>query len=183
MTALNTLNKLSDKKLARRKLIANAVLFQLIWFVCVQGNNAAALLAIGIGLTIHWVWFSRRLREWSLVLVFVSVGIVWESIVVSTTLIRFSNSVLLGAETGSLAIAPLWLICLWAAFAITLRHSMAWLANSALLRILLCLIFVPCSYYAGGILSGSNFPQGILLGLTAEAAIWALLLHGVYRKT
>lgn len=180
MTALNTLNKLSDNKLARWKLIANAVLFQLIWFVCVQGDNVAALLATGIGLTIHWCWFSRRLKEWSLVLVFISIGIVWESIVSSTALIRFSNSMLLGAE--ALAIAPLWLVCLWAAFAITLKHSMAWLANSTLLRSLLCFVFVPCSYYAGALLSNSAFPLGTSTGLAAEAFIWAILLHWVYRQ-
>lgn len=169
-------------KITRSKLIINAVIFQVLWFICVQGNNLTALLATAAGVAIHWTFYSRRLTEWALVIVFLTVGIIWESIVASNALIHFSGGMLLGSSKSPMMIAPLWLTCLWIAFAMTLRHSMAWLARSTVLRTLLCLLFVPLSYYAGAIFSGSTFPSGITAGLLSEALTWCLLLHMVYRK-
>lgn len=181
-TSQHTKSFCTPHESSKGKLIANALIFQVLWFICVQGNNLAALLATIVVVSIHWYAFSRRLSEWSLIIIFIFIGIIWESIVASTSLIRFSSSMLFGSTSSPIAIAPLWLTCLWAGFAMTLRHSMAWLAKSALLRLALCVVFVPVSYYGGAVFSQSQFPNGPIVGLFAESVAWCVLLHFTYRN-
>ncbi|MOA29752.1 hypothetical protein D3C78_1507890 [compost metagenome] len=83
---------------------------------------------------------------------------------------------------------PLWLALLWALFATTLNHCLAWTARPWWLGSLLGAVAGPLSYWAGARIAGVGLPLGSVPTLLLLAGLWALLvpiLHGfaaLYRE-
>ncbi len=73
-------------------------------------------------------------------------------------------------------IIPLWLILLWASFAATILHSMAWLLEKTWLAALLGAIAAPWSYYAGSLLKSIELTSPALISV---ALAWAILLASI----
>ncbi len=159
-----------------KRTLANAVLFQLMWFVCVQGNNAMALVATVIALLIHARFLVTTYVEWQLITGFTVIGFLLDSLINTAGWIMFSGSLSLTSSTVPVVIAPVWLLCLWLMFSTTLCHSLLWLNRYPWLSVMLACSAVPLSYYAGGHLSGSVLSQPIVMPLLAEVVIWAILL-------
>ena len=177
-TSQHTKSFCTPHESSKGKLIANALIFQVLWFICVQGNNLAALLATIVVVSIHWYAFSRRLSEWSLIIIFIFIGIIWESIVASTSLIRFSSSMLFGSTSSPIAIAPLWLTCLWAGFAMTLRHVWRGCKKRLVTACLLRDLFLSAT--TEGPISQSH-PNGPIVGLFAESAYGGCYLFHLWK--
>lgn len=73
--------------------------------------------------------------------------------------------------------APLWILGLWAAFALTLTRSLAWLPNRLLLGALLAAIGAPLSYWSAARgWHAVGFPAPALEGFAAVALSWALAI-------
>ncbi|GAA4649432.1 DUF2878 domain-containing protein [Kistimonas scapharcae] len=159
-----------------KRTLANAVLFQLMWFVCVQGHNALALVATVLALLIHARFWVTKHAEWQLIAGFTVMGFLFDSLINTAGWILFSGSLRVTNSTVPVVIAPVWLLCLWLMFATTLCHSLLWLNRYPWVSVLLACSAVPLSYYAGGHLSGSVLSQPVVIPLLAEAAIWAILL-------
>ena len=157
-------------------VISNALGFQLLWLLCVQGYNFVALSATAVALIAHWRWVAKYTDEWRLVLSFALFGLVSESVVASLGFIVFHGAIDLQPIGLAISIAPPWLVCLWALMAITLRHSLMFLAERTLLTVGLALFFVPLSYFAGAKFSGSSLVSPMYLALLVEALVWALVL-------
>jgi hypothetical protein len=165
--------------LANKKVIANALGFQILWFICVQGNNLnAALAAIGL-LCLHKFIFKIGLKAWPILIAFSLIGYLGDSVL--------ANNFHLNYRDNLDPLAPLWLLSLWLAFSTTLKHSMQWLFNSKYLTVFIAILIVPISYFAGIQLSGSTFSLPINSTMPywafyiAEGIWWATLLLG-YKK-
>jgi hypothetical protein len=163
-------------KPSTRKLIANALLFQLGWFACVlspahPGLLLVALLALGI----HLLWLSNWATEGKLLVSVLLVGSALDSFLLHLGLFDFGQPRLL---------IPLWLALLWPLLASTLNHCLAWTARPWWRASLLGAIGAPLSYYAGAQLAGVGLPLGTWPTLALLAVIWALvmpLLHAFAR--
>src|SRR5690554_7704503 len=68
-------------------------------------------------------------------------------------------------------IIPLWLILLWASFAATILHSMAWLLEKTWLAALLGAIAAPWSYYAGSLLKSIELTSLALISVALGLAM------------
>lgn len=158
------------------KLLANAVLFQIIWFIAVQANNIYALMATAFFLVIHSSLFMRSKREWMLILLVSSIGYTSDTLFNTFGFFTFSNSYPFNVMEMTIKPAPVWIWCLWLAFSATLCHSLNWLKNRLPLAALLGLIAVPITYYAGARFSGSIISEPILLPLLLQGFVWASLL-------
>ena len=165
--------------LANKKVIANALGFQVVWFICVQGNNLnAALAAIGL-LCLHKLIFKIDLKAWPILIAFSLIGYLGDSVLANNFHLIYSDNLD--------PLAPLWLLSLWLAFSTTLKHSMQWLFNSKYLTVFIAIFIVPISYFAGIQLSGSTFSLPINSTMPywafyiAEGIWWATLLLG-YKK-
>jgi len=157
-----------------QKIIINALLFQIQWFICVQGNNALAAASFACLLFVHNKIIKPHNYEWYLIITFSVVGFIIESIVGSFGFINYQGHYVLG--DSNIIMAPLWLCIMWAAFASTFCHSLKWLQGKIAICALLAFLVVPVNYYLGVKISSSEFPKLMISGLLVQAVIWIILL-------
>lgn len=150
------------------KLLINAFAFQIVWFICVQGNNLyAALATLGLILLNQQI-FKTNAKVWLVLLLFSIVGYLGDTAITLFIDLKYSNSLQ--------SFAPIWLLSLWLAFSTTLNHSMNWLFNSPFIALAAGLLLVPLSYIAGITLSDSTMNDPYWMFILAEGTWWALLL-------
>ncbi len=155
-------------KESKHLLVLNALLFQLVWFVAVQGNNLYALLALAFLLVAHFSLMKPDEQELRLIFAVPVVGIIADSLIMNTGWIEYHND--------NTFMIPIWLCVLWIAFATTLKHSMNWVFKTSWLPPLVGLLIVPFSYWAGIKLSGSQLLIPMERMLLLEGLVWAVLL-------
>ena len=156
-----------------RSLILNALLFQLGWFACIFGAQRPWLLAVALAcLGAHFAWIARWRAEGRLVASVALFGCALDSFLLNLGVFDFA---------GDSRLLPAWLALLWALFATTLNHSLAWSARPWWLGCLLGAVAGPLSYLAGARLAGVGLPLGPWPTLLLLAAIWAAVMpvaHG-----
>ncbi len=153
------------------RIALNFLCFQAGWFACVLGAargypaaGAATALAIAAG----WVWLAPRPgREAALVGAAVATGLALDTLLAQSGWIVFEGAVPLAAA------APVWMLALWALFAVTLNVSLRWLRGRPALAVALGALGGPAAYYAGAGLGALRFEQPAA-GLAAVAIGWAL---------
>jgi hypothetical protein len=73
--------------------------------------------------------------------------------------------------------APLWILALWVAFALTLTRSLAWLQGRLLLGMVLGAIGAPLSYWSAARgWQAVRFPAPAIAGFAGLALGWALAM-------
>jgi hypothetical protein len=160
--------------MTRISLIRNFLLFQAGWFACVLGGAyalplAGSLIALAI-IALHLWLTPDATAELKLLLLALSFGLVFESLLVNFQLAYYSSGMLLPG------LAPYWMILMWPLFASTLNLSMAWMKNLApFLIALLGAILAPFAYFAGASMQAVVF-NNMLLSLSIIAFGWAILL-------
>lgn len=178
------------------KLLINALSFQIVWFICVQGNSLYAAFAILSLLVLHAIVFrvgmSTHIKSCLFLLAFCLVGFLGDSMIAYSLELTYTSdwnaqvfsvfSTLPTSPTFPIPefsfLGPVWLLCLWIAFSITMNHSMAWLFKSPFMAFFAGLLFVPFSYIAGIKLSGSTLVAPYWQFFVLEGCWWALLLVG-----
>jgi hypothetical protein len=157
-----------------KSIITNFLLFQLGWFACVLGGAYdqalfGCLVAIAV-IAYHIYQSPGAMQEFRLLLLALIIGFVFESIVTSQGLARYSHGQLFDA------IAPLWMILMWPLFATTLNLSMRWLKGLApLLVALVGAVFAPLAYYAGNRLGAVEY-DNFTIAMSIISIAWAALL-------
>ena len=150
------------------RLWINIIAFQAVWFVSVVYGNGPALVSTIIAMLIHVKWVMQDQREWLLIAAVIVFGFIWDSLMTVSGVLVFSP------EPATLI--PLWLICLWALFATTLTHALAWLKHRLIVSALLGAIFGPLSYWAGTRLSSTEFGLSLEQSLIVLAFGWMLIM-------
>lgn len=150
--------------------IANALLFQVGWLVCILCGSLWAGLFTVIALAFHFAVYAPRLADVIAVLLAVVIGLIHDSLLLHAGYIVFPESVYL---------PPLWLVCLWALLGITLNHSLVWIYSRPLWSALLGALAAPLSYLAGVKLSSAEWSSPLVDVIPIIAILWlvALPLH------
>jgi hypothetical protein len=153
-------------------LIKNFIGFQIGWFACVvgaaQGYPLVAVAVASIIVILHLLRDNNLYSELCLIISAVFIGIIWESLLLASGWLAYASS-------GSANIAPIWLVAMWALFATTINHSMAWLKNRYFLALLLGAVFGPLAFIAGENLGAVVFLDRTV-ALTLLAVGWAVLM-------
>lgn len=167
--------------MSRRAILLNAVAYQLVWFATVLGAGhglwwAGPLAALAF-LALHLGVFVRdggeRRRDLALVVAAVACGLVIDGVLSSSGAIVFAPAAPALPAGG----APLWMLTLWAAFALTLRHSLSAVTRRPVLAALLGAIGGPLAYLGAARASGVlAFPEPRGMTLAMLAAGWCLAL-------
>ena len=147
------------------KILYNAIVFNIAWFVCVLGGSTIAVPFAVVIVGIHLVFFSNNKAEIVLIAVVALLGIVVESI--------FIRAGLLVPPDGSLW-PPLWLISLWFFFATTLNHSLKWFQSHLPVALVMGAVSAPLTYLAGTRLNDFSLREPILLTLVAMGVVWGV---------
>jgi hypothetical protein len=154
------------------ELIKNFIGFQIGWFACVvgaaQGYPLVAVAVASIIVILHLLRDNNLYSELCLIISAVFIGIIWESLLLASGWLAYASS-------GSANIAPIWLVAMWALFATTINHSMAWLKNRYFLALLLGAVFGPLAFIAGENLGAVVFLDRTM-ALTLLAVGWAVLM-------
>lgn len=163
------------KKLVNNKnTLINAGLFQMLWLSAVLGsaNNLIWPCLIIFALLACWQLHPQRraTKDIYLVVIAIFIGLIIDSLWVVIGVIEYTD------KRPIDVIAPLWIVTLWAGFALTINHSMAWMQSHPLLPILLGLISAPLSYFAGTRLGAIEYHQDSLLVSAYIAISWAIAL-------
>jgi hypothetical protein len=152
--------------------IINFIVFELVWFACVMGAGhdwqwAGALSSLAF-VVFTLALSETRKADLLVVLSAVLIGSVLDTLWAASSILDYA-----AAPWGELA--PPWILGLWAAFAITLNHSLAWLRFHYLLMALLGAVAAPLSYYAGARLGAVQWlkPDWALAVLPLS---WALMM-------
>lgn len=149
------------------KNIANLIVFQMGWLVCVIAGDLYAVLFTCAAFVFHYHYLSSNRSEWLLIGIIAAVGCLWDLTIAQFAVLQFTGPVPLGI--------PVWLICLWLLFATTFQHSMAWLKGWPLLSAIFAAILGPASYWSGTQLAEVRFGLPIITALLVISAGWAIL--------
>ena len=156
-----------------KRTLINFVAFQAGWFSCVlsaaYGSPWMGLIVICVIVLSHVGTSEDPVHETQLVALAMTLGLIFDSILVSSGLVRYPGGMIFAG------IAPYWILAMWALFSTTLSLSMGWLKNKPLLASFMGAVFGPLSYLAGqrmGAIELLNFNSAMI----ALAVIWALAM-------
>lgn len=130
------------------KPIVNFLLFQLGWLLSVLAS-AKGYPWLGVIYAVIWCYLHLRHYELNtnselmLILFSAALGFTVDSLLVLSGVMSFPEHARLGYPSS------LWMVGLWVMFAMTLRHSLQWLADKSWLAVALGLAFGPLAYWAG----------------------------------
>ena len=144
-------------------VLANFILFQLGWFACVLGaaNDLPWLGVVVVGAIVafHLAMADSPYREIQLIILTVFVGGLWDSLMVVTGQLVYTNGMLISS------MAPYWILSMWLLFATTFNISLRWMKNRLLLAAALGASFGPIAYYAGSMLGAVTMPDTLTSSL------------------
>ncbi|MFT7052623.1 MAG: hypothetical protein ACJAU1_000170 [Psychromonas sp.] len=144
----------------------NLFFFQLIWFVAVFFTVNGQIFLI-LSLLLHFYLSPNRQYDLASLITISLIGIAVDLLLSWLGLMRFPEAVFL----------PLWLVLLWAHFAVALNHGMSWLNKIPVyFQVVLGGLFGPLSYYAGYKFGAVDFPLPFLQTLLILTVIWSTLL-------
>lgn len=154
--------------------IANVVCFQLVWLATVAGAANGLWWAGPLAVLVFASWqvpLSANPRaDLKLMAIAAFAGFLIDSALVLSGLLVFKTPV-----PWALA-APVWIVALWVAFALTLNHSMAGLKARPLLAVLLGVLGGPLAYWvAADVWHAVDLHGGAGLSLTVIGLVWGAL--------
>lgn len=156
------------------KVWANAIGYQLVWFAAVWGAATGYWWLAPLALVPFAAWYLSRpggQADARLMLVAMLIGIALDSSLAASDLVAYASAV------PSTHAAPVWIVAIWAAFALTLRHSFRFLHGRRGLAAALGAIGAPLAYL--GAARGWHavaFPRGTVPAMIALGASWVVAL-------
>lgn len=155
-------------------LIANLVLFKIVWAASlagvVFGYAWLGLVMLAFFMTFHARTVPTAKADFVLAATAICMGLLLDTLYVKAGLIVYNGHLLWSGA------APLWILALWANFALTMNGCLGWLRQRKLLAAVLAFVFGPLSYY-GGIALGTaqvTGDQWVLFGVIGLA--WSVAL-------
>lgn len=165
--------------MSKRFAIANLLGFQAVWFAAVIGAAqgmpwAGPLAALVFGVA-HFIWTPDRGGDAKLLAVSLPMGLLADSLLVVTGVLVFTS------PWPSTYLAPAWILAMWAGFALTLNHSMAFLRGRPWLAAAFGAIGGPLAYLgAANGFDAVSFGTSTTVAMLALGAVWGLALPVLY---
>lgn len=155
-------------------ILINAVGYQAVWLACAlgaaRGQLGMALLALPVFTAITIAYGGKARADVRCLLLVLPVGWALDSILLTSGVLGY-------ATPWPLAnVAPAWIGAIWAAFALTLNHSLSFLAGRAGITAVLGAVGGPLAYLAAARLGAVQFELPLSWALLALSAAWAAAL-------
>jgi hypothetical protein len=151
----------------------NAIAYQTTWLAAIGGAAAGWWWLGPLALLLFAAWqlprsTQRRADLWLLACAAL-LGFAVDSLFAQTGLLSYASAVPWAHW------APAWIVALWASFALTLNHSLAWLKQHLQIAALLGALGAPLAYTAAARSGALAFPPSATATLLLLAATWAAL--------
>jgi Protein of unknown function (DUF2878) len=156
------------------KLLLNVVFFQALWLTCVAGAGKGYAW-VGIPVLIAFCAYHAYVSAWrkadfSLLAICVLLGGACDTLLLQLGLLRFEQPL------PSTAFAPVWILMLWAGFALTLNHSMAFFKDKTTAAIIFGVLGGPLAYWvANHVWKAVHFTAPDWQVYGALAIVWGVL--------
>ena len=156
------------------KTLLNVVFFQALWLASVGGAGRGywwlGLPVLGVFLVYHFAVSSCRTADAQLLAISVVLGFIADSVLLQLGLLRFEQ------PNPWANFAPLWIVTLWAGFALTLNHSMSFFQTRPIAAVLFGFFGGPLAYYvAANVWKAAIFTAPPLHVYGALALVWAIM--------
>lgn len=143
----------------------NFLWFQGIWLIAVLYQQQAVWVMV-LSLLVHFTFTQQRRCDLFAMVSISLLGSLADSLLLHLGVLQFADTHLL----------PLWLVLLWAHFALTLNHAMYWLSQTPrYVQALMGGIFGSFSYYAGAQFAAVDLNDNLALSLFGLVVIWATM--------
>ena len=158
---------------------SNLLGYQATWLVVVwsagQGRAWVGMVGCALFIAMQGLLSRTRAADGRVLLAAVACGLVVDGSLAASGLLVYASS------THALP-APAWIVFLWAAFAMTMNHSMAWFASHRLVAAALGALGGPLAYIGAARGFGAvAFATPAWLGLACLAVAWAMALPWLLR--
>jgi len=158
-------------------LVGNIIGYQAVWFLAVYGARAGlawpALLAAALFALWQLAVSGERTSDLRLIGIAVALGMLIDGTLARSGLISYASAAPALPPAG----APLWILALWVAFALTLNHSLRWLRGRLALAVLVGAAGGPLAYLAAARLCGAvSFASPAWRPLAGLALGWGVAL-------
>lgn len=157
--------------MTRAALVANALMFQLCWFAFVggAGRGNAWIGFVPLAAFAAWQLRASRVRRADIGLMAVSGTL---GFAVDTTYVQ-AGALQYAAAVPSAELAPVWIVGMWMAFALTLNHSLDFLKHNLLAALALGLVGAPLAYaIAAAKFGAASFEGTALFALALVGLAW-----------
>jgi hypothetical protein len=163
-------------KTSARKRIVNFLGFQVLWwtlfFGATSGTWLPSLLCLIAFFAIHFLWVCgpRWREEFFYILVLGTAGWAVDGFWNTVEVLQFKSLV---------HWAPVWLLCMWWAFAATVRHALAPLLRRPVLSAVLGALIAPIVYGFGIPAGLYGAPNGIVNFAVVIGFFWGTLMFAL----
>ena len=158
--------------------MVNFIAFQIVWFSCVLGASWGygwlPPLATVVFVAMHFSMSQVRRSDFQVLVLAMCIGICLATLWSLLGILQYASQPLP-------PLPPLWIICLWAAFALTLNHSLVWMQRNLYLAALLAAIGSPLSYYGAQKLGAVVWVDSFAV-IAATAISWSLVVPLLLKK-
>lgn len=157
-----------------RSTMTNLVLYELGWFGCVlaaaEGRPLLALAAVIVPAAVHTALVVDRAREVALIVAAALLGAAVDTATVRLGVLSFA------APLGPDGIAPLWVVGMWAQFAIVFHFCLSWLSGRYWASAVLGAVGGPLSFMAGAQLGAVEILPPVARSAAVLAVFWSVAL-------
>lgn len=154
--------------------LMNAIGFNVIWFGCIFYRDDFIPFALCF-LLIHFLLLKHKFKEVITIITVVTIGLV-----IDTLLVYFHVFYFPPESLSSVFAIPLWLIVLWAAFASTLNHSLAFMKTYPSLKYLAGIVIAPLSYLAGYNFNAVGFGYSVTTTFLILSGVWFIFMMAIF---
>jgi Protein of unknown function (DUF2878) len=156
------------------KTLINVVFFQALWLVSVggagQGYWWVGLPVLALFIVYHFLTTPWKKADAQLMLISIFLGFIADSVLVQLGLLQFMQAI------PWLGFAPVWIVVLWAGFALTLNHSMAFFQTRIVWAVVFGFFGGPLAYYvAANVWKAVSFTAPPYHVYGALAVVWAIM--------
>jgi hypothetical protein len=156
------------------KTLLNVVFFQVLWLCCVAGAGRGYAwigLPVFAVFCIYHFWVSGyRKADALLLLACVVIGGACDTLLLQAGFLRFEQNLPLAS------LAPIWILLLWAGFALTLNHSMSFFKTRTIGATVFGILGGPLAYWvAKDVWKAVQFTAADWQVYAALAVIWGIL--------
>lgn len=158
----------------------NILAFYLMWPLAVFGAAYGVLWPAALLLVAFAVWQlapSRRVvGDLRILPIAVLVGLFLDSLWTQIGFLTFATS------WPSPSLAPVWILMLWAAMALTFNHGLLWFRRHLVLAGLLAAVGSPLSYYLGARIGAVTWDADMLTVAIALGLSWAVIFPALIHQ-
>lgn len=155
-------------------IVTNLVFFKIVWaaslFGVVLGYAWAGLAMLALFVAWHAHAAPTARADFVLAGIAVVIGLALDTLYVRAGLIAYEGNLLWSNA------APIWILALWANFALTMNGCLGWLRQRRVLAAALAFVCGPLSYYGGIALGTATITGDRWMLFAAIGVAWAVAL-------